>query len=105
MRVTARTESGSIGPVDAQAFANQYQALFPYNEPGSWTMKVDLTGPAGPATFEHSMKVGTGGGGGLDWGWLLFGLAAVAFAAQTFGRWSWRQLRRRLSTTKEQQAR
>lgn len=105
VKVAARTPAARIGPVDAQGFANQYQALFPYTEPGSWTMTVDVTGPPGRAVVEHSMTVGTGGGGGFDWGWLLFSLAAVAFAAQTLGRWSWRQLRRRLSTTPEQQTR
>lgn len=61
--VRAETPAGEeLGPFEATAFVNQYQALIPVHSEGIWTVDVDISGPAGDATLTHPVSVASEAG-------------------------------------------
>jgi putative membrane protein len=55
--VTARTPSGTVGPLRALARANTYEVLVPVRDPGEWRrirLHVAIRGPAGRASFDYA---------------------------------------------------
>lgn len=55
--VAAETSGGTIGPMEATGFTNQYQVILPVEHPGTWTMEVQIEGSAGAATLTHQLDV------------------------------------------------
>lgn len=55
--VSAQTSGGTIGPVEATQFTNQYQVILPVENPGTWTMEVHIQSPHGAATLTHQLAV------------------------------------------------
>lgn len=57
LQVSAETPGGSVGPIDAEEFSNQYYIYEPIDQGGTWAMDVDIQGELGEANFSHELQL------------------------------------------------
>ena len=57
IQVSAETPAGTIGPIEAEEFSNQYYIFEPIERGGTWTMNVTIQGELGEASFSHDMEL------------------------------------------------
>jgi len=57
LQVSAETPGGSVGPIDAEEFSNQYYIFEPIDQGGTWAMDVDIQGELGEASFSHGIQL------------------------------------------------
>lgn len=57
VQASAETPGGSIGPIDAEEFSNQYYVYQPIEQGGTWTMNVTIQGELGEANFSHDLQL------------------------------------------------
>ncbi|MFB6286324.1 MAG: hypothetical protein ABEK03_07085 [Candidatus Bipolaricaulia bacterium] len=57
LQVSAETPGGSVGPIVAEEFSNQYYIFEPIDEGGTWTIDVNIQGELGEASFSHELQL------------------------------------------------
>ncbi len=57
VQISAQTPAGTIGPIEAEEFSNQYYVFEPIEQGGTWTMSVTIQGELGEANFSHELRL------------------------------------------------